>query len=550
MEAWTTLAPGLVLDRYELICPIARGGMASVWIARQTGKHGFERIVAIKTILPEFAADASFQTMFLDEARITSRIEHNNVARVLDVGEQQGVTYLVIEYVDGDALSTINRVLKASGAKWSPAIILRIMADVCRGLHAAHELRGQEGQLLGVVHRDVSPHNILVGPSGDAKLIDFGIAKARDRLSGNTSTGTIKGKVRYMAPELAWGTAYDRRADLWAIGAILYEALSGKAPYERDNDVQILSALTSGVPPPPLTTVHEAVASVVRRALEAQPEKRFETAAAMQQAIESAMVAAKWVADTAAVATFLEPHLVTRAAARKEAMQRGLKAAAQRESLRPPRRTGDPTHPARTDHEAPNPARDPGDPISSTPGEPALPNGSLGSAAVGLPLRSPGGRRLSLRSTALAVSLVGAAAATALRLSATPSVAASGASSATPSVAASGAWSARSAYRASPSVVAAEALPVSQNPAVQDAQAAAGSDSERLAFVTSAAIGSSQGSSAARGSDAGPPPGSLLPRTFPTAALRQAPSARPAASSGAVSSGLTPARKPRIDDGF
>jgi eukaryotic-like serine/threonine-protein kinase len=156
------LAPGFKLERYELLCPIAEGGMASVWIARQTGKHGFEKFVAIKTVLPKFASDARFQQMFQDEARIASRIEHANVAQILDVGEQHDITYLVMEYVDGESLSTVHRTLTKKGMKVPPGVILRVMADVCGGLHTAHELREDDGQLLGVVHRDVSPQNVLV----------------------------------------------------------------------------------------------------------------------------------------------------------------------------------------------------------------------------------------------------------------------------------------------------------------------------------------------------------------------------------------------------
>jgi len=326
------LAPGFKLDRYELLCPIAEGGMASVWIARQTGKHGFERFVAIKTILPKFAADSRFQTMFLDEARIAARIEHANVAQVLDVGEQHGTTYLVMEYVDGEALSTVHRAVKRKGARLPPGVTLRIMADVCGGLHTAHELRGDDGQLLGVVHRDVSPQNVLLNMKGVAKLIDFGIAKARDRVAGDTNAGTVKGKVRYMAPEQALGNAIDRRADLWGIGAILYHLLSGKPPYDGENDVQTLLVLTSGRPPVPLPpNVHPAISRVVKRALAADPEKRFETAAQMQQAIEDAMVEAKLVTGAAAVATTLQEFIGDRAQKRKDAISLGIKAATDRE---------------------------------------------------------------------------------------------------------------------------------------------------------------------------------------------------------------------------
>jgi eukaryotic-like serine/threonine-protein kinase len=326
------LAPGFKLDRYELLCPIAEGGMASVWIARHTGKHGFEKFVAIKTVLPKFAADARFQQMFQDEARIASRIEHANVAQILDVGEQHDITYLVMEYVDGESLSTVHRTLAKKGMKVPPGVVLRVMADVCGGLHTAHELREDDGQLLGVVHRDVSPQNVLVSTKGIAKLIDFGIAKARDRIAGDTNAGQVKGKIRYMAPEQAVGGAIDRRADLWAVGAILYHLLSGKPPYDGENDVQALMVLTSGRPPVPLpATVHPAIAAVVKRALTASVDGRFSTAAEMQQAIEEAIIEAKVQTNAAAVSTFLAEHVAERAKKRKEAIAIGVKAAAERE---------------------------------------------------------------------------------------------------------------------------------------------------------------------------------------------------------------------------
>ncbi len=254
--AHSPITAGYKLDRYELICPIAEGGMASVWIARQTGKHGFQKLVAVKTMLPKYAEDPAFQHMFIDEARIASRIEHANVTQILDVGEQHGVTYLVMEYVDGDALSKISRAARKKNVKIPLGVLLRIVADVCGGLHAAHELRDDKGRPLGVVHRDVSPQNVLVTTRGVAKLIDFGIAKARDRLSGDTNADTLKGKVQYMAPEQALGKAVDRRADVYAVGAVLYHLIAGKPPFEAENDIQTLFLVTSGRPPRAVAARH------------------------------------------------------------------------------------------------------------------------------------------------------------------------------------------------------------------------------------------------------------------------------------------------------
>src|SRR5215472_4682916 len=284
--------------------------MASVWLARIEGKHGFEKLVAIKMILPKYAADGQFEKMLLDEARIASHIEHTNVAQILDLGEQHEVLYLVLEWVDGDALSRLFRAARRKSQKLPPGVVLRVLADTCGGLHAAHELCGTDGSPLGVVHRDVSPQNILVSTRGVAKLIDFGIAKARDRLVGETGAGVLKGKIRYMAPEQALGKPIDRRADVWAVGAILYHLLAGTPPYEGENDLSSLNLLTAGSPPPPLPqNVPERVRAVVGRAMTHAPEARYPTAAALQAALEEAMVASGLATTTATVADYATVHL-------------------------------------------------------------------------------------------------------------------------------------------------------------------------------------------------------------------------------------------------
>ena len=307
--------------------------MASVWVARLLGKHGFEKLVAIKTILPKYASDMRFQHMFLDEARIASRIEHTNVAQILDLGEEKNILYLVMEWVDGDALSKLGRALEEKGATIPHGVALRILADTCGGLHAAHDLRGSDGTLLGVVHRDVSPQNVLVSTRGVAKLIDFGIAKARDRVVGETNTGILKGKIQYMAPEQATGSVVDRRADIWAVGSILYQLLAGKAPFEGANQLATLHLLTLGRPAVPIPRVHAAVQVVVRRALTHDPAKRFATALEMQAALENAMVEAKLTTTTAEVAAFCTEHIGERAITRKLAVEGSLKEAQQRARL-------------------------------------------------------------------------------------------------------------------------------------------------------------------------------------------------------------------------
>ncbi len=337
----SNLAPGYRLDRYELLCPIAQGGMAAVWVGRQHGKHGFEKLVAIKTILPEYASDLQFQKMFLDEAHIAAGIEHPNVAQILDLGEEHDVLYIAMEYVDGDAISKLHRAAERVNVRIPHGVLLRAMADACAGLHAAHELRDKEGNLLSVVHRDVSPQNILVSHKGSAKVIDFGIAKARDRMGGETASGMLKGKIQYMAPEQALGKPVDRRADIWAMGAILYHLLSGRRPYDAENPLATLHLLTSRKPPMPLSpAIPRPIVRVVQRAMAFDPQNRFLHALEMQLAIEAAMIECELSTTNVDVAAFISLHLSHRQARRRQSIDLALKAAAERarvqQLLRPP----------------------------------------------------------------------------------------------------------------------------------------------------------------------------------------------------------------------
>jgi hypothetical protein len=306
--AW--LAPGCRLDRYDLLLQVAEGGMGSLWLARQEGKHGFERIVAIKTILPKLASDAEFRRMFLDEARVVSRIEHPNVAQVLDLGEERGVLFLVMEWIDGDSLNNIGRSAEKNDGRIPLGVLSRIMVDACAGVHAAHELTDDEGLKLGVVHRDLSPQNLLVGFGGTTKVIDFGIAKARNRATADTSVGLLKGKIAYMAPEQAMGGQVDRRTDVWSAGASMYRFLSGRTPYNAENALALLRQVSERLPPAPLpTSIPEPIRLVVEKAIERDPDHRFETALELGIHLEKAMREANVYATREEVAAFMT-HLM------------------------------------------------------------------------------------------------------------------------------------------------------------------------------------------------------------------------------------------------
>jgi serine/threonine-protein kinase len=306
MDEEDPLRPGDRLDRYELICPIASGGMARVWLARLRGKRGFEKLVAIKTIRTELIDDPRFQEMFLDEARIASGIQHPNVAQIIDLGEENETLYIVMEWVDGESLAKIRRLSAKRGHPLPLGITLRIMADACAGLHAAHELRDVHGNIVEIVHRDVSPQNLLVSVSGAVKVIDFGVAKARNRRAGDTRTGVVKGKIHYMSPEQAHGRALDRRGDVWSIGVCLQELVTGKLPFDDDSDIDVVRRLMSDEPPPkPGSSVPEPIVEIVAHSVVRNPDERFATAEAMQRAIETAIDRLGLTATSTDVAEFL-----------------------------------------------------------------------------------------------------------------------------------------------------------------------------------------------------------------------------------------------------
>ncbi len=330
----SVLKPGYRLDRYELLCPVAAGGMAQVWLARLRGKREFEKLYAIKTIKTELGEDARFQEMFLDEARIASGIEHPNVAHLLDLGEQDGILYIVMEWVDGESLAKVSRQARKLDTPLPLALSLRIMADACAGLHAAHELKDRQGENLGVVHRDVSPQNILVATNGAVKVIDFGVAKARNRKAGETGAGIVKGKIRFMAPEQVRAQPLDRRADIWAVGVCLCELATGKLPFDDDSDIDVVRRLISDEPPPGFEDVPGPVAEILAHSLVRDPGERFATAAAMRRAIELAMQQLKMQASSEDVADFVKTNLPEFAEKRHAVMARAMAEADQRAAVR------------------------------------------------------------------------------------------------------------------------------------------------------------------------------------------------------------------------
>jgi serine/threonine protein kinase len=288
------VAPGQVLGRYELLMPIAAGGMAMVWAARLKGTRGFQKVVAIKTMLPKLSDESQFEQMFLDEASLASQVRHPHVVEILDLGEQDGVLFLVMEWIDGMPLNQLMKAAKAAGGMPLP-VAVRIVMQACAGLHAAHELKDGKGQLVGLVHRDVSPQNILVTYDGVTKVVDFGVAKATAAGGGTTSAGQIKGKVGYMAPEQIEGESIDRRADIFAIGIVLYALTTGKHPFRRESDAATMYNICSPQPVLPprkfLPDYPEQLERVILRALAKSPDDRYDTANALLRDLDHALPA-------------------------------------------------------------------------------------------------------------------------------------------------------------------------------------------------------------------------------------------------------------------
>lgn len=282
------------VGRYELIHRIAHGGMATVYLGRAKGKAGFEKVVAVKVIHPHLANEAEFVGMFLDEARIAARIHHPHVVEILDLGERDGVYYMVMEFIEGENLAAL---IRATQAEPLPIpVILQLLADTLEGLGAAHELRDADGRPYRLVHRDVSPHNILLNLDGWAKVGDFGIMKAAGKAS-NTKTGELRGKLAYMSPEQARGGIVDHRTDLFAVGVIGWELLTGKRLFACESEAATLEkVLACEVPAidcssdpargerPELAEadeLREGLDALLRKALAVEAADRFADAAQM-----------------------------------------------------------------------------------------------------------------------------------------------------------------------------------------------------------------------------------------------------------------------------
>ncbi|MEQ8275962.1 MAG: serine/threonine-protein kinase [Deltaproteobacteria bacterium] len=274
--------------RYELIEKIATGGMAEIFLARHHALPDFDRLVVVKRLLPALARDATFVSMFLDEARTSAGLNHPNVVQIYDLGVMDDQYFIAMELIEGEDLVEITHRATELEQSIPVAIAARIVADTCKALHHAHEQTGYDGKPLNIVHRDVSPHNVLVTYAGDVKIVDFGIAKARTQTS-KTGAGMLKGKYSYMSPEQCMGTSLDRRSDLFSLGVVLYELTTGRRLFHFERSHDILEAITEAPIPPPSQVVRgypKALEAIVLRALERDPDRRYATALDLQRALE------------------------------------------------------------------------------------------------------------------------------------------------------------------------------------------------------------------------------------------------------------------------
>ncbi len=277
--------------RYTILRKIADGGTAEIFLATQRGVHGFEKVVVLKRIFPAYYADPQFRDMLVNEAHIAMSFNHSNIVQVLDLGEDDGQYILALELVDGWTLDAVIRRVRAARSSFPPAQALYVTAEVCRALAYAHAKADADGKPLGIVHRDISPHNVLLSEQGEVKLTDFGIATVQEK---NEQGGekVIRGKIAFMSPEQAAGGPIDARSDLFSVGTMLYVMICGRYPFDAPTDLEVLLLVKNGEAIPPEVArpgIHPDVSRLLKRALAKDPAARFQRADDMLIEVEQVM---------------------------------------------------------------------------------------------------------------------------------------------------------------------------------------------------------------------------------------------------------------------
>src|SRR5262245_54787728 len=302
-----TAAGPLRIGRYEVISHLATGGMAQIYLARQTGLGSFERHVVLKTILRERAQDQRFVTMFLDEAKLAATLNHQNVAQVYEVDQADGAYFMAMEYVHGENTRAILETTIRRNWTIPLELAVMIISGAAAGLHHAHERRGKNGQPLQIVHRDVSPANVMVGYDGSVKVLDFGIAKAEEPAT-KTIGGTIKGKYGYMSPEQCKGKPIDRRSDIFALGIVLYELTTLRRAFKGNDDFETMKRIVAGDLVLPSTLIPgypRELEAIILTALANDPGARFQTAQELIEALDAFTVRAKLTGSNTAMGRFM-----------------------------------------------------------------------------------------------------------------------------------------------------------------------------------------------------------------------------------------------------
>lgn len=306
------------LGAYRIVRRIAAGGMGTIYLAhRESWTKDFTKPVALKVMHPHLAREPSFVRMFLDEARVAIQIEHPHVCNVIEVGVANGSHFLVMEYLNGKTLGQIVKEIDASGPSKTTSrdfyetyqhYAARIIADAADGLHAAHEAKSQEGVPLEIVHRDVSPHNIMVTYAGAVKVVDFGIAHAKERLE-QTESGLVKGKLKYASPEQISGRGVDKRTDVWSLGVCLWEAVTLQHPFGQTDQAEVVAAITTRRLPSPRELapwLHPELETILLRALSLDPAARFATAKDMSAALRAFLFNARTMVEAAELGDWLD----------------------------------------------------------------------------------------------------------------------------------------------------------------------------------------------------------------------------------------------------
>lgn len=294
--------------KYYLTEKIATGGMAELYRAKRIGVAGFEKLLVIKKILPHLSLHEEFVSMFINEAKIAAQLTHTNIAQIFDLGKIEDSYYIAMEYVWGKDLKAVLKKGKEKKLPVSMEHALQIVSKACAALDYAHKKKDLKGNELNLIHRDVSPQNILVSYDGDVKLVDFGIAKAASKTS-DTRTGVLKGKIAYMSPEQAWGRPIDRRSDIFSLGIVLYELLTGEMLFKGDTDLNTLEKVREAkvIPPAKLNKeIPKEIENILLKALAKEPQERYQSASDMQNDLETYIHANKTMAGTLNLQNYMQ----------------------------------------------------------------------------------------------------------------------------------------------------------------------------------------------------------------------------------------------------